>query len=137
MLIFAISGGVYALFPLGARWFKKRAEEITEEKHLRGAKLLKPEEINEAIRKDGAEVSLDLGEIKMPVSVEPRHLLGIGTTGVGKTVATNRIIEQIRQRGERAVMPAVKRLSRYARIRCRRLRQQKRRFDRARSDRGQ
>lgn len=91
------------------RYFVKRGQEMVSEQYLRGAKLLKPEELKLEI--DGArdnqrkilyeENALDLWvgmeKIRIPESLTYRHISLAGVPGTGKTQVINSALKQIGQ----------------------------------------
>lgn len=75
------------------------------EKFNRGAQLHTFDEIKKAIETNnkGAD-SYSIAKMPYPNGAEMEHTLVIGTTGVGKTVLISDLVEQIRNKGDKAVI---------------------------------
>ncbi|MFZ6007208.1 MAG: type IV secretion system DNA-binding domain-containing protein [Nitrospirota bacterium] len=104
LLMFLMSFSLWFLYPAIHRKFKHRAKEQSKDRHLRGAELLTAKELNKQIKEDGEKVHIHIGDVHMPVSAEPKHLFCVGRPGTGKTVAMRGIIEDIRERNNKAVI---------------------------------
>ncbi|MGL5262258.1 MAG: type IV secretion system DNA-binding domain-containing protein, partial [Bacteroides sp.] len=90
--------------------FGWKSRRQTDTKHIRGASLITPKEMNRLLRKRPTlfgkrpDVYLPIGEVKMPVSAEPKHTFIIGRPGVGKTVCISHILEGLIDRGDRCII---------------------------------
>jgi type IV conjugative transfer system coupling protein TraD len=84
-------------------YFYRRAKEQSKSKFIRGSELVTSNLLNKIIKKS-EKVYLPFGEVKMPVSAEPKHTLIIGRPGVGKTVCLSQILEKIMERGDRVII---------------------------------
>jgi type IV secretory pathway TraG/TraD family ATPase VirD4 len=111
--VFILASPVWFLYPVALAKFKAKAQEITKDEYLRGARLLKEEEVLEELRKR-YRVKDERGLIKVgkkifiPRQIENRHFLLVGRSGVGKTTLLNQVIEKLRERGEKAIIYDVK-----------------------------
>jgi len=83
-------------------FFRRKAREHTKDDYKRGAKILRPAELNKQTKNERRY--FEFGEAKMPVSTEIKHTFVIGRTGAGKTLLTNNVVEKIRQRGNKAII---------------------------------
>ncbi|AMS32668.1 hypothetical protein AEM42_10245 [Betaproteobacteria bacterium UKL13-2] len=54
--------------------------------------------------KETARLQLKIGEIYVPKALEDRHVLVVGTTGVGKSTLIRHFLKTIRARGSRAIV---------------------------------
>lgn len=102
--IFALSLVIWIFYPAIIGIFKVRAKEQAADKHVRGARLLETEQLKYLIRKDDERVDIPLGQIKMPVSAEPKHVFVIGRPGVGKTVAISGVLARLREKNAKGVI---------------------------------
>lgn len=103
--VFVISS-VGAVFGL-RRYFVSRDEEMTVEQYVRGAKLLKPEELKaevDAAKNNNGKLeyeqnALDLWVgmelVRIPESLTYRHISLAGVPGTGKTQVINKFLTQI------------------------------------------
>jgi type IV secretory pathway TraG/TraD family ATPase VirD4 len=101
LLISFVAWGVY---PLAVAFFKRKATRETQIEHIRGPKLITPEQLNDQLKEEKKECRLPLGEIKIPVEYEPEHLFVVGKTRVGKTVAIMQMIAECRRKDQKAVV---------------------------------
>lgn len=100
---FAVKSLLVYLGYFPAIWFfKKKANEHSAEDFRRGAEILTPKQLNKLTKKE--KCYLKIGEINMPASAENKHCFIVGRPGTGKTVLTSALIEQIRARGDKAVI---------------------------------
>ena len=104
LLMFILSFSLWIFYPVIHMKFSQRAKKQSEDKYVRGAQLLTAEELNRQVKKDGELTHIQIGNVQMPVSAEPKHMFVIGRPGTGKTIAMRRIIEDIRQRNNKAVI---------------------------------
>ncbi|MEM8986691.1 MAG: type IV secretion system DNA-binding domain-containing protein [Pseudomonadota bacterium] len=99
-------------------FFLNRGSSIAKERHLRGAQETPPDQLKRLIRAEnrkrepgiflkpapGRYRPYELAGVPYPWRGETLHTLIAGTTGVGKTQFIHSIVEQIRDRGDRAVI---------------------------------
>jgi type IV conjugative transfer system coupling protein TraD len=102
--IFILSGGIWFFYPGVVLKFNRRAKEQAKDRYIRGARLSNTEDISESIKKDGEEADLPIGNIRMPVSAEPKHCFIIGRPGVGKTVSISQIIDRLKERRAKGII---------------------------------
>ena len=92
-----------------------RARERKQGRRLRGPELVTAGQFNRRNRSDG--ISFELAErtitqklfgqvpkLRLPLAIERNHILIMGDTGTGKTTLTRRILLQIEERGETAIV---------------------------------
>lgn len=99
-----ISGGVLFLISIFLiyRGFRKTGEEFK-----RGARLGGFEKIRTIINKSNKKEKYDaykIAEMPYPYLAERQHSFVIGANGTGKTILISKIVEQIRARGDKAVI---------------------------------
>jgi len=95
---------VYSLYPGFVILFKQRSTSQATKKHIRGTRLIDIDEYKRDALKRNEDLDLPLGEAKMPVSAEPRHLFIVGQPGTGKTVCISQIIERLKDREEKGII---------------------------------
>jgi type IV secretory pathway TraG/TraD family ATPase VirD4 len=95
---------VWLLYPVILGFFKRRARKQAEPIHLRGAKLLTPEEIHHHMKRRKEKTNLQIGEVKFPESAEIKHGLILGRPGVGKTLLLSRLLEQMMEQGRKGII---------------------------------
>jgi type IV secretory pathway TraG/TraD family ATPase VirD4 len=97
---------LYLLFPMILYLLNKKHKKDVEDKFIRGAHLLKPEELSKLLKqRTGSEVSFKITEnISVPMSITSRHTFVIGKPGSGKTQLIGRIIEQIVKLGYKCII---------------------------------
>jgi hypothetical protein len=94
---------------------KSRDRERREGRRLKGPELVMPRVFNRRNRSDGVGFELTertliqrlfgiVPSLKLPVTIEPNHILIMGDTGTGKSTLIRRILLQIEERGETAIV---------------------------------
>ena len=108
--VFVLASFVWLLYPRVLAKFKAKAQEITKDEYLRGARLFREDEALDELRKRyGVEGELiKLGRVFVPRQIEGRHFLLVGRSGTGKTTLLNQVIERLRERKEKAIIYDVK-----------------------------
>ncbi|HKV64548.1 MAG TPA: type IV secretion system DNA-binding domain-containing protein [Candidatus Acidoferrum sp.] len=92
-----------------------RARERREGRRLKGPELVTPGVFNRRNRSNGIGFELTektfiqklfgtLPSVRLPVAIEPNHILLMGDTGTGKSTLIRRIMQQIEERGETAIV---------------------------------
>jgi Type IV secretion-system coupling protein DNA-binding domain len=89
-------------------FFVKRGKQLTEERYLRGAKLLKPEALQGEIDSRYPETLFDLRagkeKIRFPETLTSRHIVLAGASGTGKTQVTNSLLKQLEKQRRQKVL---------------------------------
>ncbi len=87
--------------------FLKKGGKFTKDEDIRGNVLVSSESLKKLIsnynRKNRYNGYL-LGDIPYPAHSESTHTLIAGTTGSGKTILISKLIEQIKKRGDKAII---------------------------------
>ncbi|MGC8766798.1 MAG: type IV secretion system DNA-binding domain-containing protein [Brevinematia bacterium] len=107
ILFFILCSPVWLAFPIFLRKYKTKAEKITRDEHLRGAKVVSEDELKQIIEKDLKEKKeglLTIGKIPIPGQAEVRHFFIIGRSGTGKTRLIYSFISQLRERKNKAII---------------------------------
>ncbi len=86
------------------RWLRKRGEQQTATKQLRGDIIANWKTVKKIIQKSKNVSDIALSGLPMPNGFECRHLLIHGTTGSGKSVCIRELLDQIRARGDKAII---------------------------------
>lgn len=92
------------IFILLYQWLKSRGENQAETTRLRGDQLVNIDEVKKLILQSGKVSDMKLGELILPKDFECRHILIHGTTGSGKSVCIRELLDQIRERGDKAII---------------------------------
>ncbi len=83
-------------------YFREQGKKYSSERYLRGAKLLKPEELQADIDAKYQETEFDLKlgreQIRLPEFLTFRHISLAGASGTGKTQAINSLLLQLQQK---------------------------------------
>jgi len=97
---------LYLLFPVFLFYFNKKHKKDSEDKFIRGAKLIPAEKLKEMIEKrSGNEFKFIITDcVQIPISIINRHCIALGKPGSGKTQLISRIVEQIIKNGYRAII---------------------------------
>ncbi|MDR0423061.1 MAG: type IV secretion system DNA-binding domain-containing protein [Rickettsiales bacterium] len=83
---------------------------VSQNKYLRGAKIVPPRILNRVIKrynryqKTNQLVRYNIANITYPSGTEQIHTIITGASGTGKTVLLNQLVEQIRRNGDRAII---------------------------------
>jgi type IV conjugative transfer system coupling protein TraD len=104
-----VVGGVCytSLFALVARFFIKKGEKYTKDKHISGTRLAKnPQEVITSVKKSARGISQIylFNQLPMPARSEFQGIFFHGSTGSGKTQAMMRLLDEIRRLGEPAII---------------------------------
>jgi type IV secretory pathway TraG/TraD family ATPase VirD4 len=92
-----------------------RARERREGRRLKGPELVAPRVFNRRNRSDGIGFELTertfmqklfgiVPSVRLPINIEPNHILIMGDTGTGKSTLIRKIMRQIEERGETAIV---------------------------------
>lgn len=106
VLISTISGLVVALFfiTMVSIWLKMRGEKHTENILLKGDKIASAAVTKKLIKKQNMDSDLQLGSLPLIKNSETAHIIFHGTVGSGKSNAIKELLDQIRKRGDRAII---------------------------------
>jgi type IV conjugative transfer system coupling protein TraD len=77
----------------------RKAKEI-----LSGTHIVSPNQLKRLIRRRGETSPFNLAGVPLIKNKELQHLLIVGTTGAGKTNSVNELLQQIREKKQRAVI---------------------------------
>lgn len=84
-------------------WLMRRGKQQAEKHYIRGARIAPPKVVAKAIKKYGAS-DIVISGVPMVKDFEVKHTLIHGTVGTGKGQTFNQLIEQIRKRGDSAII---------------------------------
>ncbi len=84
-------------------WLIKRGKKQAEKQFVRGARIDSPKNVAKMIKKHGAS-DIVIESVPMVKDFEVKHTLIHGTIGAGKGQTFNQFIEQIRKRGDSAII---------------------------------
>lgn len=84
-------------------WLVQRGKQQAQKRFIRGARITSPKSLSKAIRRFGAS-DITIAGVPMVKDFEVKHTLIHGTTGSGKGQTFNQFIEQIRNRGDNAII---------------------------------
>lgn len=102
--IFILTSTVWFLYPMLLKKARERAKKQSENMYIRGSKIVSAEELKEQIYIAKEDTHICIGQARMPVSAEPKHMFIVGRPGVGKTVAIRQVVRDIRNRNDKAVI---------------------------------
>lgn len=102
----AVIGGVAAFSTmLGVSlWLRKRGEQQTADTLIKGDRIEDKESVKRFIFKKKQHSDLALAGLPLIKNKETAHSLFHGTTGTGKSNGIKELLDQIRERGDRAVL---------------------------------
>ena len=96
------------------RYFHKQGKKLTKERYLRGAKLLKPQELqveieqlaaaDERLTESPFDLRIGKSSIRLPVEYTYTHFELVGLSGTGKTQVINKVLEQLRAMSDQKVL---------------------------------
>ena len=86
-----------------AVWLIKRGKKQAEKQFVRGARMASNKAVSKMIKKHGAS-DIRIESVPMAKDFEIKHTLIHGTTGSGKGQTFHQFVEQIRQRGDSAII---------------------------------
>ncbi len=90
----------------------KRFKGLKYGRRLKGPVMLTPDKFNQALQSDGLSIRTSQKQLlsrkptslRLPRSVEPKHIQIMGDTGSGKTTLLMQFLQQIADRGEIAIV---------------------------------
>lgn len=96
--------GLLSLMVIG-RYFRSRGDDKAQDHFIRGIQKASPKTISKQLKKKGALSSCSIDGHKIfKKDFEVQHLLIDGTTGVGKSVAIRKLLDWVRERGDKAII---------------------------------
>lgn len=104
ILIFTSIPSYLAGYPLFWNYFRSRAKDQVSEEYVRGSMIVSPKELMRMMKRDKGGLDLPIGQVKLPISAEVKHLVFIGSPGTGKTNQTSQMIERLKIRREKMVI---------------------------------
>lgn len=102
--ILFLTFGIWFFYPKVILKFNRRAKDQAKDSYVRGARLITTGELEKNIKKDGEKTDILLGNVRMPLSAEPKHCFSIGRPGVGKTVGMSQVIYRLKERQTKGVI---------------------------------
>lgn len=101
LLSFAIT---LLLVVLMVYWLSKRGKQLEKSIFLQGTQMVSPAEFIHTIKKFGETGDLKFATIPLFKNAEKQHFLIHGSTGTGKSVLIRELLDQIRARGDKAII---------------------------------
>ena len=95
--------GILTLFGASYYWIN-RGEKIKQNKVLSGREVVSAKQFAKIMRKEPDGVDYKIAGIPLPKNQEMQHIFILGATGTGKTTCIYEILEQIRARGQKAII---------------------------------
>ncbi|MBF0558842.1 MAG: type IV secretion system DNA-binding domain-containing protein [Nitrospirae bacterium] len=86
------------------RYYVRAGKKLTEEKHVRGCKLVSEEELIKEMRTRKEKTYISIGNLKMPVRAENKHVFVVGRPGSGKGVCLLKVVDAVTKRGDRGII---------------------------------
>ena len=97
--------GCAAITFLTLRYFKRKGDEQTKDKFIRGTQIAAPKVLAKTLKKRHKQSKLTFDGIPcFKQDFEYQHVLVNGTTGVGKSVALRKLLRWIKLRGDKAIV---------------------------------
>jgi type IV conjugative transfer system coupling protein TraD len=106
-LIYSVVAGLLSVlmtFFGVSRWLKNRGESQTENTLLKGDTISSKEAVAALIKKQNLNSDLVLAGLPLIRGKETSHILLHGTIGSGKSNGIKELLDQIRRRGDRAIL---------------------------------
>lgn len=106
----AIAAIIFFIISIWALSYRSRA--MLETKKVRGAEIKPLKILNKEIRAHNKKVlkdmpgtpTISLAGLTLPIEAETQHILITGAPGSGKTIATSEILDQVRHKGQKAIV---------------------------------
>lgn len=92
------------IFGLVVAIFVLRSKKISNSVIIRGAKLVAPSDLKKLIIKEHMASNLKLAGVPLIANSETQHILFAGTTGSGKSVALTELMDQVREKHQKAIV---------------------------------
>lgn len=87
-----------------SRWLRKQGSSQAESRVIKGDEFVSPETLKKIIIKNNSASDLVLAGLPLIKNQETKHFFFHGTTGSGKSNAIKELLDQIRRRGDRAII---------------------------------
>jgi type IV secretory pathway TraG/TraD family ATPase VirD4 len=84
--------------------FIARSKKLSNTLAIRGAILVEDQELKKLIKKQNMHSDLTLAGVPLVNRSETQHILFTGTTGVGKSVALTELMDQVRDKNQKAIV---------------------------------
>jgi len=102
-------GGLFAFaMVLIVGYLIRRGSSHNKKALVKGARLLDAKDYKKELRKANLASDLTIGGVPMVKDAETQHILIHGSPGTGKTVCMNQILEQVRAKGQKAIVYDIK-----------------------------
>lgn len=85
-------------------WLYQRGKKQSESSVIRGSYLVDGPTLEELIKKKGKVSPYKLAGVPLPFGSERQHIQIVGTTGAGKTAVIQKLLTEIRAKGDRAII---------------------------------
>lgn len=85
-------------------WFRRRGKKAAKDTLLRGDEFATPKIIKKQLQREKRCSDLNIGGLSFVKDTEKQHVLVDGTVGVGKSQAIKQLLDQIRRRGDLAIV---------------------------------
>lgn len=96
--------GLFILIGITAYWLKRRGQKHTQDHLIKGDRLVPMAELKKQIIKAKQHSDLQLAGLPLIKDSECSHFFIHGTTGSGKSSYIKSLLDQIRERGDRAII---------------------------------
>lgn len=102
-------GGLFCSAMVLIVWYLvRRGVTHNNKKLVKGARFLDASDYKKELRKANLASDLIIGGVPMVKDAETQHILIHGSPGTGKTVCMNQILEQVRAKGQKAIVYDIK-----------------------------
>jgi type IV conjugative transfer system coupling protein TraD len=98
------SGTAFGFLGLFAWFFHWKGKIQNETANIAGQDKVEPKELCKLLKRKKKVSDFNLAGVPLVKGSEPQHVLLAGTTGTGKTVAMKELMDQVREKGQRAVV---------------------------------
>ncbi|MGI9214094.1 MAG: type IV secretion system DNA-binding domain-containing protein, partial [Gammaproteobacteria bacterium] len=102
LIVTLVSYGL--IFGLVVAVFVFRSKKISNSIIIRGARFVGSHDLKKLIIKENMASSLKLGNVPLIANSETQHILLTGTTGAGKSVALTELMDQVRDKYQKAIV---------------------------------
>lgn len=101
-----LSAALFGLGLAGPQLYQlvKGRQGAADDETQRGAEVGSALQVRQAVLKSKQPADIEIGGIPVPKSSEPYHFLIAGSTGTGKSVAINSLLQKLRARGDTVIL---------------------------------